>query len=100
MSNRYEIRYYQDLTGRYVLLATCASLEEARALRIVSGDLVVDGTTDVVVADPQWLWDWERCDPNAYARRQLGKHRPGTIAAPYIELFGRYGICATGGRIA
>jgi hypothetical protein len=88
----YEIRYYQDWSNRYLLLATCASLDEARELRKVSGDLVVDGATDTVVADPQWLWDWEKHEPGAYACRNLGQHRPGTIAGPCIELFGRYGV--------
>jgi len=89
MSVIYEIRYYQDWSSRYILLATCASLEEARELRKVSGDLVVNSTTDMVVADPQWLWDWEKHDPRAYARQNLGQHRPGTIAGPYIDLFSR-----------
>ena len=73
----YEIRYYQDWSSRYVLLATCSSLDEARELRKLSGDLVVDSTTDTVVADPQWLWDWEKHDPRAYAHQNLGQHRPG-----------------------
>lgn len=81
----YEICYYQDWSSRYILLATCSSLDEACALRKVSGDLVVDSATDTVVADPRWLWDWEKHDPRAYARRNLGQHRPG-------KLFGRNGV--------
>ena len=88
----YEIRYYQDWNSQYILIATCASLDEARELRKVSGDLVVDSTTNVVVADPRWLWDWETKAEHSYARQHLGRHRPGTIAGPYIELFGRYGV--------
>jgi hypothetical protein len=90
----YEIRYYQDWSWskRYVLLATCATIDEARALLGVSGDLVVEASTNVVVSDPRWLWDWEKTEPKAYARNNLGLHRPGTIAGPFIELFGRYGI--------
>lgn len=88
----YEIRYYQDWSSRYVLLATCDSIDEARELRKVSGDLVVESATDTVVADPCWLWDWEKQNPGTYARQNLGQHRPGTIMGPYIELFGRYGV--------
>lgn len=91
MSARYEIRYYQDHSKRYILLATCSSLDDARELRKVSGDLVVD-STDTVVADSRWLWDWEKADPSSYAHQNLGQHRPGTIAGPRIELFGRYGV--------
>lgn len=88
----YEIRYYQDWSSCYVLLATCDSLDEARELRKVSGDLVVEQATNTVVADPCWLWDWEKHDPSAYARQNLGRHRPGTITGPHVELFGRYGV--------
>lgn len=88
----YEIRYYQDWSNRYILHATCSTLDEARALRAVSGDLVVDAATDVVVADPSWLWDWEKTDDSSYSRKNLGRHRPGTIAGPYVDLFGPYGI--------
>lgn len=89
---RYEIRYYRDLDHDYVLLATCATLAEARELRAVSGDLVVDAETNTVVADADWLWDWEKTDPQSYAHCNRGRHRPGTLVGPYIELFGRYGI--------
>jgi len=74
----YEIRHYRDANDRYVLIAICCSLEAARELRKVSGDLVVDSATDVVVADPQWLWEWER-SPRSYASQNLGRYRPGSI---------------------
>ena len=90
----YEIRYYQDWSARYIVVATCDALDKARDLRKVSGDLVVDCSTNIVVADPCWLWDWEKADARAYARQNLGKHRPGTIAGPYFELFGRDGVVA------
>lgn len=77
----YEIRYYNDEANYYVLVATCAELDEARALRGMSGDLVVDAATNVVAADPRWLWDWEKTAPDSYARHNLGRHRPGTRLA-------------------
>jgi hypothetical protein len=82
---KYEIRYYQDRSSYYVLCATCETIAEARELRAVAGDLVVEAATDRVVADPSWLWVWEKTSPGAYARNNLGRHRPG------VEL-GRYGI--------
>jgi hypothetical protein len=73
----YEVRYYQDWSSRYVVIATCASIDEARSRRQLSGDLIVDVASDKVVLDPSWLWDWE-CDNHAsYAYQQLGHHRPG-----------------------
>lgn len=95
MSDKYQIRYYRDLDDDYVLLATCTTLDEARDLRKVSGDLVVDAETNTVVADPQWLWDWEKTDPQSYAQHYLGRHRPGTLIGPHVELFGRYGVLRT-----
>ena len=46
----------------------------------------------MVVADACWLWDWEKDNRGAYAHQNLGQHRPGTIAGPYVDLFGRYGV--------
>ena len=73
----YEIRYYCDYDDRYVVIATCATIDEAHDLRQVSGDLVVDADTNIIVSDSCWLWEWERLRPSAYACQQLGKHRPG-----------------------
>ena len=77
MSMMYEIRHYQDWSSRYLVIATCGTIDEARELRCVSGDLVVENATDVVVDDLRWLWDWERIAMNSYARQNLGCHRPG-----------------------
>jgi hypothetical protein len=89
---KYEIRYYRDSDNDYVVLATCDTIEQARDLRVVSGDLVVEAATNTVVADPSWLWDWEKTDPGSYARHQLGRRRPGRVVAPHVEMFGYGGI--------
>jgi hypothetical protein len=52
------------------------SLEEARAARQVSGDLVVHRRTGKVVDDPTWLFDWEKTDPNCYAQKAI-RHDAG-----------------------
>jgi hypothetical protein len=73
----YEVRYYCDYDDRYVVIATCETIESAGRARQVSGDLVVDAATNVVASDSSWLWDWERDDTTSYARHHLGRHRPG-----------------------
>jgi hypothetical protein len=73
----FEIRYYNDHTRRYVVINTATTIEQAVPLRQVAGDLVVDVATDVVVADPIWLWPWEQDNRAAYAPRHLGRHMPG-----------------------
>jgi len=75
MTAMFEIRYYCDYDDRYVVIATCETIDEASNLRQVSGDIVVNAATDIVVADSRWLWEWEH--QSSYARRQLGRHRPG-----------------------
>lgn len=48
------------------------TLEEARAVRAVSGDLVVYMGSNLIVRDPAWLWDWEKKkNPNNYAHRAI-----------------------------
>ena len=51
------------------------SLESAREARKVSGDLVVDLRTGLVVDNEDWLWDWEKNDPTCYARRAMEMDR-------------------------
>jgi hypothetical protein len=77
MFEMFEIRYYNDCTHCYVVINTAATIAEAGPLRQVSGDLVVDVVTDIVVADPIWLWPWEQSNGAAYAYQQLGRHLPG-----------------------
>ena len=46
------------------------TLEEAGRKRAVSGDLVVD-SNNRVVQDESWLFDWEKQQPDCYARRAM-----------------------------
>ena len=73
----FEIRYYNDYSHCYVVINTAATIEQAASLRQVAGDLVVDRATDVVAADPSWLWPWEQDNGAAYAYQHLGRHLPG-----------------------
>ena len=73
----FEIRYYNDYSRCYVVINHCTTIEQAGPLRQVSGDLVVDRSTDIVVADPIWLWPWEQGNGAAYAYQHLGRHLPG-----------------------
>jgi hypothetical protein len=73
----FEIRHYYNDHSCYVVINTVTTVEQAGALRRVAGDLVVDSATDIVVADPRWLWPWEQDNRAAYAYQQLGRHLPG-----------------------
>lgn len=55
----------RSVCGRFDCLA------EASDARKVSGDLVVYSGTNDVVLDPTWLWEWEKKDPTAYARKAI-----------------------------
>ena len=55
----FRIIYCQDREyGTYRILARAETLEEARALRKVAGDIVIDDN-DKVVTDRAWLFPWE-----------------------------------------
>ena len=56
-----------------VMSSNHQTLEDAKAARIISGDLVVYHGTDTVVRLETWLWDWEKKDNNSYAYRQVHK---------------------------
>lgn len=49
------------------------SLDLARDLRVVSGDLVVFAGTTEVVPSQDWLWPWERDNPKSYAFNKIKK---------------------------
>lgn len=52
-----------------------ATLDFAKEARKLSGDLVVDLRTGLVVDSEEWLWDWEKADPMCYARRAMKMDR-------------------------
>lgn len=47
------------------------NLKQARAKRQVGGDLVVDEKTNKIVTNPNWLFDWERHNPDCCAQRAI-----------------------------
>jgi hypothetical protein len=47
------------------------TLERAKAARVVSGDLVVSWKTGEIIKSEEWLFDWEKEDPNCYAQRAI-----------------------------
>lgn len=71
MSNTYKVVYRRDahtISDRTVL--GCAkTLQEAAALRKVSGDLVT--LHGLVVDSEEWLFPWEKKDPNCYAKQAI-----------------------------
>ena len=73
MSHKYEIhhRRWYDTPRSFTLFAKCNTLGEARRHRIVSGDLVVHATTHKIVQDPEWLWGWEKADPDCYVQKAI-----------------------------
>lgn len=69
----YMVIFKNDYHGTFVVIAdNLSTLEAAGKARQVSGDLVVDKTTNEVPKDSIWLWDWERQDGMTYAHRQFG----------------------------
>ena len=47
------------------------SLEKAKEARRVSGDLVVLWGTTKVVNSQDWLWDWEKTNPDCYSQKAI-----------------------------
>lgn len=68
-----EIQYRRWYTqhGGVLIAEDISCLESAKVLRKVSGDLVVNSTTGLIVTDQSWLWDWEKEDADCYARKAI-----------------------------
>lgn len=69
----YRVIYCQDQEfGAYRVLERAETLNEARELRKVSGDIVIDDN-DQVVTDRAWLFPWETtlggANPRSKGRR-------------------------------
>jgi hypothetical protein len=60
-----------NLRDRRVLSSGYPSALAAGRARVVSGDLVVDATGNVV-RSALWLFPWERADPTCFAQRMRG----------------------------
>lgn len=69
----YDVVFWNDTykDNRFVVAKGLTSLVDARNKRQQSGDLVIFSGTDEVVKNPAWLWDWEKANPNSYARRYV-----------------------------
>ena len=69
----YAIHFRKDFNtpNNFTIIADNLSLPEAKRLRVVSGDLVVNQKTKKVVQSDYWLWDWEKKDPSCYARKAM-----------------------------
>lgn len=57
--------------GSLLLAAGVKTLQEAKSLRMVSGDLVVWAHSGKCVNSESWLFDWERGDSRCYARQAI-----------------------------
>lgn len=66
-------RRYFDVPSDYVVQGdNFSTVAEARESRVASGDLVINQETGKIETnDLAWLFDWERDDPNCYARRAI-----------------------------
>ncbi len=75
---KYEVHFRRSFSSRkdYTKIGEAMTLDEAADLRAVSGDLVVDGETYMVVNDPSWLWEWEKQDKDSYACRAMRYDNP------------------------
>jgi hypothetical protein len=76
---RFRVLYCRNIRSRSdptdcVLVAEVPNRWLAKNSRQVSGDLVFDATTNRLELGYWWLWDWERKDPNCYARQQIRLH--------------------------
>ena len=47
------------------------TLEKAKEARKVSGDVVVYWQSKEIVKSQDWLWDWEKINPNCFAQRAI-----------------------------
>jgi hypothetical protein len=52
-----------------IVIGVAKTLEEAAKLRQVSGDLVT--LHGLVVDSEEWLFPWEKTDPNCYAKKAI-----------------------------
>lgn len=76
---RYEIRHYRyfpdPFRRDYMLIGKANTLQQAKSMRAVSGDLVFDTETDTLSVDQQWLWEWEIVSLSNYALLSLNVQR-------------------------
>lgn len=84
----YEIHFRRSAVSKrdFSLIASgINTLEEARNKRSVSGDLVVYASNHEVVKSYDWLFDWEKLNPNCYAQQAIG------VVDPCIPVYDAFG---------
>lgn len=79
--------FKHDVQNHFVLLGQYNTLQEAADARELTGDLIF-GSDGQIVADPSWLFPFERDDPNCYAKRQI-EIKP-TLEEPTINIEEKY----------
>lgn len=69
----YEVHYrrYYNTRTDFTLIGQAYTVAEAKKLRCVSGDLVINAVTGEVVKNKVWLFGWEIKDPNCYAQKAI-----------------------------
>ena len=55
----------------FVTFDNCYTLFEAREIRKVSGDVVIDLETGKVAQSHEWLWEWELLDETCYSQKAI-----------------------------
>lgn len=75
----YAIHWRRDFHTKrdFSLIAEFHCLEDAAKARKLSGELVVNVSTGNCVDSDCWLWDWEKEDPNCYARKAIEFDKTG-----------------------
>lgn len=53
----------------FVVVEEHLAKEDVAFKRAASGDLVIDECTGKVVQEDWWLFEWEKAEPECYARR-------------------------------
>jgi len=73
--NGYIVCFGQDVKGGVLAgwVMSAKTIEDAKALRYASGDLVFSAQTRKIVHDRSWLWDWEKGQENCYAQRAIAE---------------------------
>ncbi len=70
--SKYKVIFRKDYNNpdEFTFIAAADTLTEASSLRQVAGDLVVNCFNEIVT-DPSWLFDWEKENPDCWARRAI-----------------------------
>lgn len=70
----YEIQHrrtFDELKPTEPIHKNIKTLSEAKAIRYASGDLVIETETNKIVCSEEWLFEWEKKDPNSFAKKMI-----------------------------